>query len=282
MNLDGEILIVDEHTGRTLIGRRYNEGLHQAIEAKEKVEIRDEYQTLATITLQNYFRMYEKLSGMTGTAMTEASEFQKIYGLGVVPIPTNKDMIRADNRDLIYRTEEAKFAAIVEDIAERNEKGQPVLIGTASVAKSEILSKALKKAGVKHEVLNAKQHEREAAIIAMAGEKGAVTVATNMAGRGTDIILGGNAEFLADKKLHDPGSTPWRTPRSTSSCIRRFSRASRSRPRNSTRRSSRSAGCTSSARSGTSPGGSTTSSVAGPAVRATRARAGSICPSATT
>jgi preprotein translocase subunit SecA len=205
VNLDGEILIVDEHTGRTLIGRRYNEGLHQAIEAKERVQIREEYQTLATITLQNYFRMYEKLAGMTGTALTEASEFQKIYGLGVVPIPTNKPMIRIDQRDLIYRTEEAKFAAIVADVAERHEKGQPVLIGTASVAKSEILSKALKAAGVKHEVLNAKQHEREAAIIALAGAKGAVTVATNMAGRGTDIILGGNAEFLADKKLHDQG-----------------------------------------------------------------------------
>ena len=205
VNLDGEILIVDEHTGRTLIGRRYNEGLHQAIEAKEKVQIREEYQTLATITLQNYFRMYAKLSGMTGTAMTEASEFQKIYGLGVVPIPTNKDMIRGDQRDLIYRTEEAKFLAVVEDVKERHEKGQPVLIGTASVAKSEILSKMLKQTGVRHEVLNAKQHEREAAIIAMAGAKGAVTVATNMAGRGTDIILGGNPEFLADKKLHDSG-----------------------------------------------------------------------------
>ncbi len=206
--IDGEVLIVDEHTGRTLIGRRYNEGLHQAIEAKERVEIRDEYQTLATITLQNFFRMYEKLSGMTGTAMTEASEFQKIYGLGVVPIPTNMPMIREDQRDFIYRTEEAKFAAIVEDIAERHEKGQPVLIGTASVAKSEILSKLLKQTGVKHEVLNAKQHEREAAIIALAGRKGAVTVATNMAGRGTDIILGGNPEFLADKKLHDAGIDP--------------------------------------------------------------------------
>ena len=206
--IDGEVLIVDEHTGRTLIGRRYNEGLHQAIEAKERVEIRDEYQTLATITLQNYFRMYEKLSGMTGTAMTEAAEFQKIYGLGVVPIPTNMPMIREDQRDLIYRTEEAKFDAIVKDVAERHEKGQPVLIGTASVAKSEILSGMLKQAGVKHEVLNAKQHEREAAIIALAGRKGAVTVATNMAGRGTDIILGGNPEFLADHKLRDAGIDP--------------------------------------------------------------------------
>ena len=203
--INGEVLIVDEHTGRTLIGRRYNEGLHQAIEAKESVQIREEYQTLATISLQNYFRMYDKLAGMTGTALTEASEFQKIYGLGVVPIPTNMPMIRGDQRDLIYRTEEAKFEAIVEDVAERHEKGQPVLIGTASVAKSEILSGLLKRAGVKHEVLNAKQHEREAAIIAMAGAKSAVTVATNMAGRGTDIILGGNAEFLADKKLHDSG-----------------------------------------------------------------------------
>jgi preprotein translocase subunit SecA len=203
--MDGEVLIVDEHTGRTLIGRRYNEGLHQAIEAKEGVQIRDEYQTLATISLQNYFRMYDKLAGMTGTALTEASEFQKIYGLGVVPIPTNMPMVRGDQRDLIYRTEEAKFEAIAEDVAERHEMGQPVLIGTASVAKSEILSGMLKRAGVKHEVLNAKQHEREAAIIAMAGAKGAVTVATNMAGRGTDIILGGNAEFLADKHLHDSG-----------------------------------------------------------------------------
>ncbi len=206
--VDGEVLIVDEHTGRTLVGRRYNEGLHQAIEAKERVQIREEYQTLATITLQNYFRMYEKLSGMTGTAMTEASEFQKIYGLGVVPIPTNKDMIRIDQRDLIYRTEEAKFDAVVADVAERHEKGQPVLIGTASVAKSEVLSGLLKRAGVPHEVLNAKQHEREAAIVAMAGRKGAVTVATNMAGRGTDIILGGNPEFQADHELRERGIDP--------------------------------------------------------------------------
>ncbi|MCW3157436.1 preprotein translocase subunit SecA [Micropruina sonneratiae] len=210
--LDGEVLIVDEHTGRTLIGRRYNEGLHQALEAKEGVEIKDEYQTLATITLQNYFRMYDKLAGMTGTAKTEESEFQKIYGLGVLPIETNKPMIRVDQKDLIYRTEAAKFAAVVEDVAERHEKGQPILIGTASVAKSEILSKLLKKAGVKHEVLNAKNHAREAAIIALAGRKGAVTVATNMAGRGTDIILGGNSEFMADAQLRAKGIDPVANP----------------------------------------------------------------------
>jgi preprotein translocase subunit SecA len=209
---EGEVVIVDEHTGRTLSGRRYNEGLHQAIEAKEKVEIKDEYQTLATITLQNFFRMYDKLAGMTGTAMTEAAEFQKIYGMGVLPIPTNEPMIRVDQKDLIYRTEEAKFTAIVEDVKQRNEAGQPVLIGTASVAKSEILSTMLKQAGIKHEVLNAKQHEREAAIIAMAGRKSAVTVATNMAGRGTDIMLGGNAEFLADKALQDKGIDPVEHP----------------------------------------------------------------------
>ncbi|GAB3622000.1 preprotein translocase subunit SecA [Mariniluteicoccus endophyticus] len=206
--IDGEVLIVDEHTGRTLHGRRYNEGLHQAIEAKENVEIKDEYQTLATVTLQNFFRMYDKLAGMTGTAKTEESEFQKIYGLSVVPIRTNRPMIRKDNKDLIYRTEEAKFNAIIADVAERHEQGQPVLIGTASVAKSEVLSTMLTKAGVKHEVLNAKNHAREAAIVAQAGRKGAVTVATNMAGRGTDIILGGNAEFMADLKLKSEGLDP--------------------------------------------------------------------------
>ncbi len=206
--MDGEVLIVDEHTGRTLIGRRYNEGLHQALEAKEGVEIKDEYQTLATITLQNYFRMYNKLAGMTGTAKTEESEFQKIYGLGVLPIETNKPMIRIDQADLIYRTEEAKFDAIVADVVARYEKGQPMLLGTASVAKSEVLSRLLKKAGVRHEVLNAKNHAREAAIVAQAGRKGAVTVATNMAGRGTDIILGGNAEFLAAEALEAKGLDP--------------------------------------------------------------------------
>lgn len=206
--MDGNVLIVDEHTGRTLDGRRYNEGLHQALEAKEGVKIKEEYQTLATITLQNFFRMYEKLAGMTGTAKTEESEFQKIYGLGVIPIPTNQPMIRVDQRDLIYRTEEAKFNAIVQDVTERHENGQPVLIGTASVAKSETLSKLLVRAGIPHEVLNAKQHAREAAVVALAGRKGAVTVATNMAGRGTDIILGGNPEFLADAVLRERGLDP--------------------------------------------------------------------------
>ncbi|MGA4668637.1 preprotein translocase subunit SecA [Propionibacteriaceae bacterium Y1923] len=210
--MDGEVLIVDEHTGRTLAGRRYNEGLHQALEAKEGVQIKDEYQTLATITLQNYFRMYDKLSGMTGTAKTEESEFQKIYGLGVIPIPTNKPMIREDQKDLIYRTEEAKFNAIIEDVVERHEEGQPVLIGTASVAKSERISAALKKANIPHKVLNAKHHESEAAIVALAGRKGAVTVATNMAGRGTDIMLGGSAEFLADQVLQEKGLDPVETP----------------------------------------------------------------------
>ena len=206
--MSGEVLIVDEHTGRILQGRRYNEGMHQAIEAKENVEIKQENQTLATITLQNYFRMYKKLSGMTGTAMTEAAEFDKIYKLGVVPIPTNKKMIRIDNSDLIYRTEEAKFNAVVEDIAARYEKGQPILIGTTSVERSEYLSGLLKRRGIPHEVLNAKNHAREAAIVAQAGRKGAVTVATNMAGRGTDIMLGGNPEFLANASLIQKGLDP--------------------------------------------------------------------------
>ncbi|GAB3656492.1 preprotein translocase subunit SecA [Nocardioides korecus] len=206
--LDDEVLIVDEHTGRILSGRRYNDGLHQAIEAKEAVTVREEYQTLATITLQNFFRLYEKLSGMTGTAMTEASEFDKIYKLGVVPIPTNKPMSRIDQRDLVYRTEEAKFLAVVEDIAERHQKGQPVLVGTTSVEKSELLSGLLRKKGVPHSVLNAKQHADEAKVVALAGHKGAVTVATNMAGRGTDIMLGGSTEFLADQELRSRGIDP--------------------------------------------------------------------------
>ena len=206
--MNGELLIVDEHTGRMLAGRRYNEGLHQALEAKERIEIKDENQTLATITLQNYFRLYNKLSGMTGTAMTEASEFLQIYKLGVIPIPTNKPMVRKDQPDLIYKTEVGKFKAVADDIAERNKKGQPVLVGTVSVEKSEELSAVLKRRGIAHEVLNAKQHEREAAIIARAGTIGAVTVATNMAGRGTDIMLGGNPEFMADFELQRKGLNP--------------------------------------------------------------------------
>lgn len=195
--LDGEVLIVDEHTGRILAGRRYNEGMHQAIEAKEGVTIKAENQMLATVTLQNYFRLYEKLSGMTGTAETEASEFMGTYQLGVVPIPTNKPMRRKDQSDLVYKNEEVKFNQVVLDIVERHKNGQPVLVGTTSVEKSEYLSRLLAKAGVRHEVLNAKNHAREASIIAQAGRPGSVTVATNMAGRGTDIMLGGNAEFLA-------------------------------------------------------------------------------------
>ncbi|MBI1757677.1 MAG: preprotein translocase subunit SecA [Actinobacteria bacterium] len=209
---NGEVLIVDEHTGRVLHGRRYNEGLHQAIEAKEGVEIKQENQTLATITLQNYFRLYDKLSGMTGTAQTEAAELHQIYRLGVVPIPTNKPMIRADRSDVVYMTEKAKYRAVVEDIATRNAKGQPMLVGTASVEKSELLSALLLRRGIPHEVLNAKYHEKEASIVARAGAKGAVTVSTNMAGRGTDIVLGGNVEFLADAELREQGLSPVETP----------------------------------------------------------------------
>lgn len=208
----GEVLIVDEHTGRILPGRRYNEGLHQAIEAKEGVEVKAENQTFATITLQNYFRMYDKLSGMTGTAETEAAEFMGTYKLGVLPIPTNKPMIREDQDDLIFRTKKEKLAAIVRDVAKRHKKGQPVLLGTASVESSEIVSSLLDVAKIPHQVLNAKQHDKEAAVVAVAGRKGAVTVATNMAGRGTDIMLGGNVEFLADAKLKSEGYSPDDTP----------------------------------------------------------------------
>ncbi|WP_435300571.1 preprotein translocase subunit SecA [Timonella sp. A28] len=210
--LKGEVLIVDEHTGRILAGRRYNEGMHQAIEAKEGVTIKAENQTLATITLQNYFRLYSTLSGMTGTAETEAAEFKSTYNLGVVPIPTHRPVQRVDQPDLIYKNEEGKFNAAVADIVERHAHGQPVLVGTTSVEKSELLSSMLKKQGVPHEVLNAKQHAREAAIVAMAGRKGAVTVATNMAGRGTDIMLGGNAEFLAQDMLKAQGFDPVENP----------------------------------------------------------------------
>ncbi|AND17024.1 preprotein translocase subunit SecA [Rathayibacter tritici] len=210
--LNGEVLIVDEHTGRILAGRRYNEGIHQAIEAKEGVQVKAENQTLATVTLQNYFRLYSKLSGMTGTAETEAAEFMSTYKLGVVPIPTNRKMQRIDNADLVYKNEQVKFAQVVEDIAERHAAGQPVLVGTTSVEKSEYLSRLLAKKGVRHEVLNAKNHAREAAIVAQAGRLGAVTVATNMAGRGTDIMLGGNAEFLAVAEMTAKGLNPSETP----------------------------------------------------------------------
>jgi len=209
---EDEVLIVDEFTGRILHGRRYNEGMHQAIEAKEGVEIKQENQTLATITLQNYFRLYEKLSGMTGTAQTEAAEFNKVYSVGVVSIPTNRPMIRMDQSDVIYKTEKAKFNAVVEDIAERHALGQPVLVGTVSVEKSELLSQMLRRKGISHSVLNAKYHAREAEIIAQAGRRSAVTVATNMAGRGTDILLGGNAEFLAAAELRQRGVDPDEQP----------------------------------------------------------------------
>ena len=209
---DGEVMIVDEFTGRILDGRSYNEGIHQAIEAKENVEIKNENQTLATITLQNYFRLYDKLSGMTGTAETEAAELKQTYKLDVAPIPTNRENQRVDNVDLIYKTQEAKFEAAAEDIAERVEKGQPVLVGTTSVERSEYLSKLLQRRGIKHNVLNAKYHEQEAEIVARAGLPGAVTVATNMAGRGTDIVLGGNPDIIADQDLRERGFDPVEDP----------------------------------------------------------------------
>ena len=202
---DDEVLIVDEHTGRIMYGRRYSDGLHQALEAKENVKIENENKTLATITFQNYFRLYTKLSGMTGTAMTEENEFREIYGLDVVEIPTNMPMIRVDHNDLVYKTERAKFRKVIEDIKESHAKGQPVLVGTTTVEKSEMLSELLKREGIKHEVLNAKYHEKEAEIVAQAGKFGAITIATNMAGRGTDIMLGGNTEALAKHELKKQG-----------------------------------------------------------------------------
>ena len=208
VNDDGEVLIVDEFTGRILVGRRYNEGLHQAIEAKEAVEVKPENQTLATITLQNYFRLYDKLAGMTGTAQTEASEFHDIYRLGVITIPPNKPIVRDDEADVVYKTERAKFDAVVDDVADRWTKGQPVLIGTTSVDKSEYLARCFTDRGVPHNVLNAKHLEQEAGIVAEAGRRGAITVATNMAGRGTDIVLGGNVDFLTDTLLRARGLDP--------------------------------------------------------------------------
>ena len=202
---DGEVMIVDEFTGRILEGRRWSEGIHQAVEAKEGVKIKEENQTLATVTLQNYFRMYEKLSGMTGTAQTEAAELMNTYNLAVVPIPTNREMIRADQPDLIFKTEAAKFSAVIDDIDGKHKAGQPVLVGTVSVEKSELLSRLLNQRGIRHEVLNAKQHTREAHIVAQAGRLGSVTVATNMAGRGVDILLGGNPEGLARQQVLSEG-----------------------------------------------------------------------------
>ena len=276
---DGEVKIVDEFTGRILEGRRWSEGLHQAVEAKEGVKIKEENQTLATITLQNYFRMYEKLAGMTGTAQTEAAELAGTYNLQVVPIPTNKTMIRMDQQDLIYKTEDAKFESVVEDLVERWESGQPVLVGTVSVEKSEKLSRLLQKRGISHEVLNAKQHTREAHIVAQAGRLGAVTVATNMAGRGVDILLGGNPEGLAERRCWPRGS------------IRRARKASPSTSGSSSA-TTRSAGpkvtrCASSvgsmcwAPSATRAAASTTSFEDVPAGRVTRARAASTCRSKT-
>ncbi len=275
----GEVKIVDEFTGRTLEGRRWSDGLHQAVEAKERVRIKEENHTWATVTLQNYFRLYEKLAGMTGTAETEAAEFATTYNIPVVPIPTNVPMIRTDQPDLIYKSEDAKFAAVVDDIVERYETGQPVLVGTASVAKSEQLSQLLERRGIAHQVLNAKQHTREAEIVAQAGRLHAVTVATNMAGRGVDILLGGNPEGLARHETlaqgldldSDEGRAEY------DKALARFEKECAEEGDTSATW----AGCTCSAASATSPGASTTSSGAVRAARATRARAGSSCRSRT-
>ena len=248
---DGEVIIVDTFTGRLMPGRRWSDGLHQSIEAKEGVNIRKEDQTLATITFQNYFRLYKKLSGMTGTAETEAAEFEKIYKLEIVVIPTNKPMLRLENSDVVYRTEKEKYKAVADDIAELHEKKQPVLVGTTSIEKSERLSAILQRKGVRHVVLNAKFHEREAEIVAQAGRLGMVTISTNMAGRGTDILLGGNPEFMARQELVKKGarvpsalpkaqSIPWRRrdfcasttrARSSKSPNRNGSRSTRATPR---------------------------------------------------
>ena len=277
---DGEIVIVDEFTGRKMPGRRWSEGLHQAIEAKEGLRVQRESRTLATITFQNYFRLYDKLAGMTGTAMTEAEEFHKIYNLEVVAIPTHRPMIRDDYPDLVFKNEASKFNALIDEIEEMTQAGRPVLVGTVSVEKSEVLSTLLKRRGIKHETLNAKFHEREAGVVAQAGRSGTVTIATNMAGRGTDIQLGGNP---AGPRLGDPpqartSTRPRWTRRPTT---RRWPRRGRS-PTWTTRRWSRRAACTSSAPSATRAAGSTTSSAAAPPARATRAPRASTSRSTTT
>ena len=290
---DGEVIIVDEFTGRLMPGRRWSDGLHQAVEAKENVKIERENQTLATITFQNYFRMYKKLAGMTGTAETEAAEFGSIYKLDVLVIPTNKPLLRLENPDVVYRTEPEKYNAVADHITELYEKGQPILVGTTSIEKSERVAEILKKRGVKHVVLNAKFHEREAEIVAQAGRRGMVTIATNMAGRGTDILLGGNPEFMAKQELvkkgiarplHEVGGAveaarqqrgddqvllPGHGVRMPAGAVeRRPSRATSRKPTGSTTRWCKSAACSFSARSGTSRGASTTSCADAPDARA--------------
>ena len=278
---DGQIIIVDEFTGRLMPGRRWSDGLHQAIEAKEGLRIQQENQTLATITFQNYFRMYDKLAGMTGTADTEAAEFAKIYKLDVTVVPTNRALVRVNNADVVYKTEREKFDAVVQEIKELHEKGRPILIGTVSIEKSERLSKLLKKGGVPdHQVLNAKYHEKEAEIVAQAGRMGAVTIATNMAGRGTDILLGGNPEFLAREMMRKRGLDPVTV--SEEERARAAGRGAAGSPTRSTSTSSSWAASTSSPPSGTSPGASTTSSAAARAARAIPARPASTSPSRTT
>ena len=292
---DDEVLIVDEFTGRIMPGRRYSDGLHQAIEAKEHVNVRRESRTLATITFQNYFRLYDKLSGMTGTAMTEQEEFGTIYELDIVEIPTNKPLARIDHHDVVYKTEAGKLRAVVKQIEECHAKGQPVLVGTVSSEKNELLSGLLAREGIQHNLLNAKNHEKEAEIVAQAGKFGAVTVATNMAGRGTDIMLGGNAEYLARADLVKAGYSDESLPtpplrrdrqRGDSGRPRPLQRASgrpqgRDRPRRP-RRYAPPAVCTSSAPSGTRAAVSTTSCAAVPAVRAIRVNPVSTCPWRTT
>ena len=283
------MIIVDEFTGRLMPGRRWSDGLHQAVEAKEGVKIENENQTLATISFQNYFRMYSKLSGMTGTADTEAEEFAKIYNLDVRVVPTNRPMVRKDQDDVVYKTEREKFKAVVDEIKSLHEKGQPVLVGTVSIAKSEVVSTFLKKKGVPHHVLNAKQHQREAEIVAQAGRKGAVTISTNMAGRGTDILLGGNPEALARAEVGPPPELPVSVdgaaagPGHPPGGHRRLGEAAgegagevQGADRGgSGKRCSPLAACSSSAPSATSRAASTTSCAAAPAVRATPAPRGS-------